>query len=234
MHSQSLGDINHNYFTETAQEVFEKITDSLAYNPDLKNLSLTSTSMRYKVLGTCSGQVLQELQAMQPSRLRAYLGVNGNIPNFLIGGMFVGMAAGIYFNYDTWLSAYLGSIPGAIGGVIAASGIAGYVMDGCDGLKNGMLSGVKLVTSFVMPVGKLGVKVSFYGQDRIIHAITNKDFHLSEKIIKESPKELFVEYTNNCLRAIGFFENINRETGSDLRMNKAYKQQQLKRPIPRK
>ncbi|MBA2710000.1 MAG: hypothetical protein H0U57_05375 [Tatlockia sp.] len=215
--------ISNNYIAEIPQEIFEMIIGNFTYNPTLANLSMTSKELQLKVLGLPCGEYVQKLK--EPSYLKSFLAKDYSFAAMCYGGIYLGIAVGGYLNYETILSTYLGILAGgAVGGAIS-SAMAGYLMEGIQGVNKGTFAYINLLN--VTPIIKMIVKMNIIATNKIVSYAVNKEVSTMAGIIKEQPKKLLDKYQKNCLKNLSIFKEINRSHAIELENDRNEIQQHL-------
>ena len=224
MHSQSIGNVDQNYIAFIPSDAFEIIVADFPYNPILKNLGSTSKALQAKVFALPCGEDLKELNALQPSYLRAFFATDDGFDIFVTGGVCAGIAIGAYVNYDTILSTYLGTLVGSYAGAAVSCMAGGYIINGIEGVK---MVFVLSKSSKFTPYVKAVIKTEFMLVDKVL----STSF---QKIIKETPLELIDGYLKNARKNLSIFKDTNRDFKYDLEQKAAKKHRELSKVIARK
>jgi hypothetical protein len=173
-----------------------------------------------------TGEELNDLDALQPSYLRALFAKDFNYQAFVIGSGYVGVAVGAYLNYDSYLSTYLGALGSQIAGHVVSSAVVGYVIDGVEGAKTGVCAYANLLN--VSPQIKLAIKMGFTLVDKSLE-ISSAGIVTSRfgTLIKETPMELMEVYCNGAKRSLTVFSQANRDYKRKLEIERIEKQEEL-------
>jgi hypothetical protein len=103
--------------------------------------------LQAKVRELPCGKTLHDLNALQPSSLRAYLATDSGFNDFVTHGATACAAVGAYLCYDTFYSAGLGLLAGEVVGGFIFSAVGGYAIDGVEGARNGVAGFVNMFRS---------------------------------------------------------------------------------------
>lgn len=236
---ESIGDTTCNYITNIDKDLFNQIVVNLPYKPVLNNLAMTSKDLQKRVFALPCGEKLAELNALQPSYLQAFFESENSIQAVIVGGICIGFVMGTYAGYNatilydylgevggTLLSTYLGAIFGSSFGGTISSVSGGYVIGGKDGAMNGIHLLVNLGNP--LPYYKSVLKASLGLFDTV--SFTS----LSEKFIKESPKEIQGEKRKNIRKNLDIFHEMNKQRKKDQKMAINAIEEELSKPIVRK
>jgi len=227
-------------------DVFKVIVADCSYNPTLANLSMTSKAMQEKVFKLPCGELVEDLNELQPSYLRAFFAKPYRYPIFAIGMQSVVGIIGSMM-CETYLGSYFGALAGiSIGGVLAgavASGVSGSMED----FKNTVSFAVKSykitgISAFKMSY-KIEMNIAETGFDLLAKKV-HKSFDFGKglissfgNIVEESPKQVFRAYVEECGKAylaLNMFTEKNIQYLTDLENQRKPIQEELSKPNARK
>ncbi|WP_115712701.1 F-box protein [Legionella sainthelensi] len=210
MYNKSLGDSNCNYFDNLPQELFNIIVNDLPYDYALASLSMTSKNLRRQVLNSPCGETVEQLKVLisKSSYMNDFLGANYTSYYLFYCGTYIGASLFRSYFISNDISSYLAATGCGIIGGITSFAIAGYNIDGIEGMKKGIYAYASAINP--TPWLKLGGKLGCIIFNGLLSTVSQRDTTILKDLIKESPKQLSKQIVEGFDK-LSFFKEAKKD-----------------------